>query len=199
MSKSVAAGGAQVDGFIGDIVTSILTEAQFQSQRNSGWVLMDGRSVGGSKYATTTGNSVIPDARGMFLRGKNNGRADGKQNPDGDVAMGTYQADSNKAHTHIQDSHNHTQNDHTHNNGVTQAGNPSTNDKQAYTPYQVTATTPNAGWVSWAGNFRGYTSNSATGTLGIASNIATTATNQSDGGNETRSRNITVNYFIKIN
>lgn len=161
MSKSVAAGGAQVDGFIGDIITSILTEAQFQAQRNNGWVLMDGRNVGGSKYATTTGNNVIPDARGMFLRGKNNGRADGKQNPDGDVAVGTYQADMYTSHTHIQNAHAH--------------------------PY--TAAGAAGGWGSGLEAERPYASNTG----------ATTATNQNSGGNETRSKNITVNYFIKIN
>jgi len=52
---------------------------------------------------------------------------------------------------------------HRHNNGVTQFGNPGSNDKQHYSAYQDSArSTPNAAWVSWAGNFRGYTDYSST-------------------------------------
>lgn len=162
MSKSIAAGGALNDGFVGDVVTSMLTEAQFQNQRNAGWVLMDGRNVNGSKYSTITGNSNIPDARGLFLRGKNNGRIDGLQNPDGDLAIGTYQSDAFASHTHIQNSHNHSTN-------IPALAASGTDGGPAY--INTTA--------------------SVTG--------STTATNQNSGGNETRPKNITVNYFIKIN
>lgn len=67
---------------IGAIQSALLTEAQFQAQFGSGWILADGRSVLGSKYETITGRSSIPDLRGVVLRGKNNGRNDGGQNPD---------------------------------------------------------------------------------------------------------------------
>lgn len=87
-------------GSIGQIVQSMMTLAQFQAQYGTGWVLADGSSAVGTAYATLTGNSTIPDARGMTLRGKNNGRADGHQNPDGDSALGTFQADQFGSHTH---------------------------------------------------------------------------------------------------
>lgn len=79
---------------LGSIKESMLTEAQFQAQHGTGWVLMDGRDVTGSAYATLTGNTTLPDARGQFLRGKNNGRSDGQQNPDGDMALGTQTEDA---------------------------------------------------------------------------------------------------------
>lgn len=82
------------------IVQSMLTEAQFQTLNGTSWVLMDGRSVAGSAYATVTGSSTIPDARGMVLRGKNNGRSDGNQNPDGDSTLGAYQGDQIASHNH---------------------------------------------------------------------------------------------------
>ena len=54
---------------VGTIQQSLLTEPQFQSEMGSTkWVLMNGQSVAGSKYATITGNSNVPDAAGRFLR-----------------------------------------------------------------------------------------------------------------------------------
>jgi hypothetical protein len=151
-------------GKVGDVKTSMLTEAQFQAQHNDTWVLMDGRGVGGSTYETITGSSTIPDARGQFLRGKNNGRADGQENPDGDVALGTYQADEFASHNHGGGNHNHT-----YNKGGSDAFNgpfsDSTNDQNP----------PD-----------GVTDNS-----GVIINT--------EGGNETRPKNVTINYFIKIN
>ena len=85
---------------VGDLVHSMLTEVQFQAQRSTNWVLADGRSVVGSEYEALTGNSSIPDSRGQFLRGKNNGRADGQENPAGDSALGTQQTDAMQLHAH---------------------------------------------------------------------------------------------------
>ncbi|NRA65320.1 MAG: hypothetical protein HRU19_12610 [Pseudobacteriovorax sp.] len=54
---------------VGSIQQSLLTEAQFQAAMGStDWVLMDGRTVTGSAYATLTGKSKIPAAQGRFLR-----------------------------------------------------------------------------------------------------------------------------------
>jgi hypothetical protein len=72
-------------GKVGDIIHSMLTEEQFILENGGGWILADGRDVTGSKYATVTGNTTVPDMRGQFLRGKNNGRLDGEENPDGDL------------------------------------------------------------------------------------------------------------------
>lgn len=98
---------------IGDVKYSILSETQFQSVNGTGWVLMKAQSksdlgIGTTEasvfdYLTTTDNTSVnflPDGRGLFLRGKNNGRADGAQNPDGEKLLGAYQADELKSHTH---------------------------------------------------------------------------------------------------
>jgi hypothetical protein len=90
---------------VGDIKTSVLTEAQFQAASGDPtWVLADGRDVSvtnpGSDWESLTGQVNIPDLRGVFLRGKNNARNDGSENPDGDVALGTLQADEIREHTH---------------------------------------------------------------------------------------------------
>lgn len=85
---------------VGSAVAAMLTEAQFQAQNGTGWVLADGRSVTGSAYATITGNSNIPDWRGVYLRGKNNGRTDGYEDPYGEATLGDYQGSHIKGHTH---------------------------------------------------------------------------------------------------
>jgi len=74
---------------------------------NEIWVLADGR-VATTEYFQATGNSNVPDLRGMFLRGLNVGRADGKEDPDPDFEgniriAGSYQADTLKSHSHTED------------------------------------------------------------------------------------------------
>lgn len=87
-------------GPIGSIVSSMLTEAQYQGLYGTGWILMDGRSCAGSAYSAVTGATTVPDARGMVLRGKNNGRSDGSQNPDGDSVLGAFQDHQVTSHRH---------------------------------------------------------------------------------------------------
>ena len=79
---------------VGTIIHSMLSTAQFATEYGDNWVLADGRSVTCTKYASVTGSSTIPDMRGRFLRGK------GANNPDGDLALGTYSADKFGSHNH---------------------------------------------------------------------------------------------------
>jgi hypothetical protein len=92
---------------VGMVIQSMLTEAQFQELNGPGWILADGRSVVGSVYASVTGNTTIPDARGLVLRGKNNGRSDGNQDPAGERALGNFQTHAFGSHTHTQNAHAH--------------------------------------------------------------------------------------------
>ncbi len=99
---------------VGTIVSSMLDFYQFAptvgesvsfSATNSKWSPADGRSISGSAYHTSTGNSTAPDLRGMFLRGLNSidsqSRDDGNQDPDGDNrTAGDYQEDKYKKHGH---------------------------------------------------------------------------------------------------
>lgn len=82
---------------VGTIIHSMLSTAQFATEYGDNWVLADGRSVTGSKYASVTGLGTIPDMRGAFLRAKNNGST---RNPDGDLSLGTYSADKFASHNH---------------------------------------------------------------------------------------------------
>lgn len=57
---------------IGMIISSMLTEAQFQALNGTSWVLAYGQNIAGSSYATITGNVTAPDLRGRVLAGKDN-------------------------------------------------------------------------------------------------------------------------------
>lgn len=85
---------------VGSILHSMLSESQFQSEAGAEWVICDGRSATGTRYNAVTGNSTIPDARGLYMRAKNNSRSDGNEDPAGEIALGTFQASRNKAHDH---------------------------------------------------------------------------------------------------
>ena len=135
---------------IGSIVTSMLTEVQFQSINGDDWVLADGRSVIGTVYETVTALSTLPDLRGVTLRGKNNGRIDGNEDPDGERALGSFQNHGTASHTHTQRG----------SNSSVQAGSGLINAPLA-----------------------------ATTNTGVNSGAA----------NETRAKNVAINYFIKVN
>lgn len=152
-------------GTIGEVKASMLTLAQFQAQFGTNWVLANGASASGTAYATITGNTTLPDCRGVGLRGKNNGRADGNQNPDGDLALGTYQGD-------VMGSHAHSTLTGTRNN-----------------IYGLTGTTRGLDASGFTSNVQNIDYGASSGQLGITST----------GGNETRMKNVTVNYFIKVN
>lgn len=84
---------------IGHVMSAMLSEPQFRAIHGSGWILADGRSVASSKYQTITGETNAPDLRGMILRGKNNGRADGNQDLGGERVLGNFQGEATKRPT----------------------------------------------------------------------------------------------------
>ena len=68
----------------------------------SKWVFADGRNIQGSHFSQVTGRQNIPDMRAMFLRGMNQERADGLEDPEGDLRQaGDLQADSFQGHGHL--------------------------------------------------------------------------------------------------
>ncbi len=92
---------------LGDVKYSILSETQFQNVNGDGWVLMAGQDkttlgIGPSEPsvfdyldAANSSTTNLPDGRGLFLRGKNNSRSDGNENPDGDSLLGLFQVQKN--------------------------------------------------------------------------------------------------------
>ncbi len=145
---------------VGDVIQSMLTEAQFQLYKDDTWILMDGRDVSGSDYAILLSSTTIPDARGQFLRAKNNGRSDGQENPT-DGALGDAQTDSMQGHGHHIPSCSSQDGQGRVTAGASSTGSQSVDDASYATEY----------------NSQG--------------------TPRTD--TETRPKNITVNFFIKIN
>lgn len=170
---------------IGMIVHSRLTEAQFQEINGTSWILMDGRNIAGSALATLTGVTNIEDARGLVLRGKNNGRVDGNQNPDGDLAIGTFQnfktSGSGLSGTAVSNGN------HAHGSGI--GSDASHGDPYGYLPGAPTGTFRYSGVTSGAKPMP-YTQTTGAHTHSVS---------LSGGGNETAMRNLTINTFIKIN
>jgi len=81
---------------LGSVQESILIEAEFQTQRDATWVIMDGRDITGSDLETTYGFTTIPDMETRFARVVD----DGAGVDTGRVVM-TEQEDVNVAHTHL--------------------------------------------------------------------------------------------------
>lgn len=87
---------------VGSIIDSMLTQDQMDGFVGVGnWVIAAGQDVSDSQYTLTTGYTSVPDLRGVLTRGKNNGRSASTGNADGDLALGTYQADQLKSHDHL--------------------------------------------------------------------------------------------------
>lgn len=159
---------------VGSIVDSMLTEAQWHSEDQDAtrWIIADGRSVVGSAYQILTGFTNVPDLTGRFRRGK------GANNPDGNLALGTFTAAKFESHTHgvvLNDpAHFHTV------NGKPAGG---------------TTTTPPPFLIDNPYNAAGATYSYPT--TGVPTGITVGIVNT--GGNDTAPENITVNPFIRIN
>lgn len=156
---------------IGAVQSSVLSLAQFQAQNGTGWILADGSNVAGSAYATILGTSNVPDMRGVYLRGKNNGRADGNQDPIGEQSLGTFENDQFQGHFHAQ------------NEPVIWGAAPTATP----TRYVGTTTEANSGTPTPPYN----------GSIGAPTTDGSNGTPRT--GVETRVKSVVVNHFIRIN
>ncbi|HEY6347094.1 MAG TPA: hypothetical protein VIY49_36855 [Bryobacteraceae bacterium] len=86
----------QAPSCLGCIEASPLSEYQFQAANGQGWQLCAGQSIRGTKLSQVTGQSVVPDLRGVFLRGKNYGQKPGVE----EVDLGQYRPDTVGPHQH---------------------------------------------------------------------------------------------------
>lgn len=87
--------------FVGNLVPTMLTEAQFATVKGydytetdltiKKWVIVDGQTITGSDYAVLTGITSLPNAKGnqAFPRQSNS-----------DANIGQYETSQNLAHTH---------------------------------------------------------------------------------------------------
>ena len=163
---------------VGTIIHSMLTEAQLQAQMGAGWILADGRNVGGSTYTTLTGSAFAPDLRGRFLRGKNHARSTATGDSSGDYALGTEESDQTAQHNHsLVGSHNH---------GLAY-GTPNSPEST----YGIVAQEIFPGTLGYAAN--GGLTNA------LIDSVTSGNTANAGSGPETRPRATVVNIFIRIN
>jgi hypothetical protein len=164
------------DSHVGEIRYSILSEDQFRRLYGTEWEILGGQPVPhDSELRDYWGSGNLPDARGVFLRGKNHNREKHTGNPTGDLDIGTYQEDSFKSHTHKDSGHRHT--GRTEGSGL----------NYRFDSY------PGMGIEAHRGQQTGATDHAHNFTTNFSS-----ANIQATGGDETRPRNITVNTFVKV-
>lgn len=150
---------------MGEIIASMLTKDEFIKTYGNDWVLADGSDAPfGSQYLKYINNQLphmkgkLPDLRGKFLRGYNNGE---KVNPD-DSSLGASQLDQFQGHNHTNTT-DYMQSAGGNGNGL--------------------------GWGSAQRTFNKFDQ----GTHEIS------GFGKPRAGTETRPKNVTINYFIKIN
>lgn len=175
---------------VGSIIQSILTLAQFQAQAGTNWVLMNGASIVGSRLATITGWTNLPDATGRFLR-----TAGGDANPVLAATQGQGTAKNALAGVATLGSTNIS----LANGSAASAGAHTHNYHWAYGLYQAGSNNANpivSGGNAWATDSDGDHTHTVSGTTDIGHSHTMTITSTDP---ETRPVNLTVNTFIRIN
>lgn len=156
---------------VGTVIHSILTPDQMRDEAGDAWALMQGQVLVGSDLDRKHQITNIPDSRGLFLRGYNNGCLDDTDtsvrycNPD-NTALGGYQNDSFKKHEHGGGNHTH------------------------WNDMEITATR------NWDGSGRNTVTSHKNG-QGWHSNHSGSVI-QMEGENETRPKSLTLNIYIKV-
>jgi hypothetical protein len=106
----IGLGGAAVlpqqnDGLpVGTVVYSVLDYTEFTEDAPGMWVPLAGNTqegeLRGTELCVAKGFCSLPDARGLFIRVHNQGRDDGRGDPDGERPVGGFQEDMLKSHNH---------------------------------------------------------------------------------------------------
>lgn len=172
-------------GALGDVKYSILNPQQFAAVNGNCWVPMDGGGMSGSKLAAIIGGGNVPNAGGLFLRGQEsqNGSTDYDPERSSGSTIASYQGDGYTSHNHANSntgyagSHQHSYFDSTPN------------------IYQWNIAN---GTVSTylSNNYVAGGSNNSTGPSGDHNHPLNITAN---GGNETRSKNLNLWTYIRIN
>jgi len=168
----------------------IMPFAGLTNQIPEGWLLCNGESkpkVGtyqklyeaiGTLWGDDGGNFKIPDLRGMFLRGSNEGRSDVWKDPD-TRSVGNFQTDSIQSHDHSNNFSIAQNGEHNHTMGIT------------------TMPFDNDSWDEWGyGYIESTSATKTTSNNGLHSHVIN-GNIHANGGNETRPNNAAVVYIIK--
>jgi len=153
-----------------DHLSTLNSDPKVIDPKTSKWIPADGRSMVGSQLSKLIGVSKAPDLRGRFLRGLNTFYNDGQPN----LNIATADQDDPSSNRKAGEYQSDMLKTHTHSfSHVIQVG--------PNEPHNI-----NGGFRHGAGGSEGYNNYNNTG-------------ENSNGGSETRPKNITVYYYIKIN
>jgi len=161
---------------VGSIQQSILNTTQFATAMGpdaANWVLADGRAVPGTKYATITGQTNVPDLRGAFIRGagtNGSGWAGGAAGSSHEWTTGRPKVTDFTGVTNASGDHHHT---------------------ETASPFRGTA----SGHFTW----EGATPAGDPRTTSDAGNHTHTVTVNGGGDAETAPVHISLNTFIRVN
>jgi hypothetical protein len=161
---------------VGTVIFSKLNPNIFKRHYGLTWVLADGDSISKrTKYYKLTSETRVPDLRGVFIRGINSGRNDGKGDTENRTA-GSYQKSSTKLPNRSFS---------VSANGVHSHGDPTWNGKRG--PYELATTHRGFGGADFGAQSAHTTKNGQH------------AHTISGGDKETRPRNVAMFAYIKIN
>ncbi len=169
---------------VGTIIASVLEPAVFLTDAcKKKWHLADDSAIPiGSEYEKIVSNAKIkskhrlPDLRGVFLRGLNVGRNDGREDRDGEKRLaGHYQPHSTALPTNLF-------------TGITNVAGQHEHSYNKASDYN-----------SGAGNHARAKPSGATGTTSVSGKHNHIVTVNGGGDKETRPRNVAVYFYIKIN
>lgn len=188
--------GFNKDFPVGTIISSYLNFEQFNAaaqnnfsspgsiwtSRYSKWAPADGREVSNSKFQLITGQLKVPDMRGVFIRGLNQFDfgspvvlSDSRKDPESNRVAGSFQPDAVV-------NHNHTVNDPGHAHAVSSGYSTSSGSKG--TPGGELTNGGNGNGNKW---------------VHPAERNVTGITLASYGDAETRPKNVSLYYYIRIN
>ena len=171
-------------GAVGDVKYSILNPTQFAAVNGDCWVPMDGRGMTGSKLATILGSNTLPDISGAFVRSQEfAGKADRDPERTSSSTIATLQDESFKSHNHG----GSTSNDGQHNHGF------SDTVPDVYQWNVSNAVTGNSKST--------YLNEQNPKNDSDVTDLSTNHTHAvySDGGSETRPKNLNLWTYIRIN
>lgn len=193
-------------GAVGDIKHSILNPTQFAAVNGSCWVPMDGRGIAGSRLASITGATSIPNGGGLFIRNQEfSNSANHDPYRDFNSTIASFQDQSMQTHQHAFSSTTSNEGNHSHQIDLRLSnGSAAGNISGLGGFYPIGNNSRNTGDAMIAASDRlseGTTHTFDIGTSGSHNHTlsGTTASNNGLSSDETRPKNLNFWVYIRIN
>ena len=190
-------------GAVGDVKYSILSPSQFTAVNGNCWVPMKGGSIAGSKLATLTGMTNIPDVGGLFIRSQEfSGGANQDPERDSNSAIATFQdqAFASHGHSHSLSASGNTSDagSHVHDIKINAGLNSVGGFLPGGTPYASASAAIRVG-DRGAVDITYFPYMNSGGNHSHNVNVSVSGSISNNGGNETRPKNVNLWTYIRIN